>query len=131
MSRKLVLASGAFAIAMILAGIAFGSADDYAFEPVKAEIKASNVATLAVRLIHKATQKPVTNAVIVQTRIEMAPDESHQMTSAIAALPSPEPGVFAFKAPLAMEGRWLLSIAAKVPGEPDTVQGKIIFRTTH
>jgi hypothetical protein len=59
----------------------------------------------------------------------MAPDETHQITSAIAALPSPEGGVFAFKAPLTMEGRWLLTIAAKVPGEPDTVQGKIIFRT--
>jgi hypothetical protein len=47
MSRKLVLASGAFAIAMTVAGIAFGSVDDYAFEPVKVEIKASNVATLA------------------------------------------------------------------------------------
>ena len=59
----------------------------------------------------------------------MAPDEDHRMSSAIVSLPSREPGIFAFKAPLTMEGRWMLSLAAKVPGEPEPVQGKVIFRT--
>src|SRR5437764_14697526 len=115
MRRKLLLASAGFAIAVSLSGIAFGGAEDYAFEPVKAEIKTSNVATLAVRLVHKPTGKPVTDARIVETRLVMPHHGSAEMTSAIAPLPSPEPGVFAFKAPLMMEGDWLLSIAAKVP----------------
>jgi hypothetical protein len=29
-----------------------------------------------------------------------------------------------------MAGRWLLSIAAKVQGEPETVIGKITFKAT-
>jgi hypothetical protein len=33
------------------------------------EIKTSIVATLAVRLIRKATKKPVTDAMMVETRI--------------------------------------------------------------
>src|SRR5215211_7073415 len=110
------------AVAVVLAAMsmtrtAFAGADDYAFEPVKAEIKTSNVATVAVRLLHKPTGKPVTDAAIVQTRLDMAPDGMADMATAIVPLPSPEPGVYAFKAALTMAGRWLLSIAAKVQGE--------------
>ena len=128
MTGKLVLMSGAFAMIVNLATIAFGGADDYTFEPLKSEIKTSNVAILAVRLVHKPTGKPVADARIVETRLVMPHHGSAEMTSAIAPLPSPEPGVFAFKAPLMMEGTWPLSIAAKVPGQSEMVVGTIDFR---
>ena len=67
---------------------------------------------------------------IVQTRIDMGPDGMGEMASPLTAVPSSEPGVYAFKTDLAMEGRWLLSIAAKVQGEPETVVGKITFKAT-
>jgi hypothetical protein len=35
--------------------------------------------------------------------------------------------VYAFKAPLTMTGRWLLTISAKVQDEPETITGKVIF----
>ena len=130
MIRKLILAGAAIAVAASLSGTAFAGADDYVFEPVKAEIKSSNVATVAVRLVHKPSGRPVTDAVIVQTRLDMAPDGMADMATAIAPLPSPEPGVYAFKAPLTMAGRWLLTISAKVQGEPDPVIGKITFKVT-
>jgi hypothetical protein len=38
--------------------------------------------------------------------------------------------VYAFKAPLTMAGRWLLTVSAKVQGEPKTVIGKLIFKVT-
>jgi hypothetical protein len=113
-----------------LTSVVLAGTDDYMFEPVKTEIKSSNVATVAVRLVHKPSGKPVTDAVIVQTRIVMAHDGGAEMASAFVPLPSPEPGVYAFKAPLTMVGSWLLSIAAEVPGEPETVVGKINFRVT-
>jgi hypothetical protein len=128
MIREIVLAGAAFAVAVSLAGNAFAGADDYAFEPVNADIKSSNVATVAVRLVHKPSGKPVADATIVQTRLDMAPDGMADMATAIAPLPSPEPGVYAFKAPLTMAGRWLLTISAKVQGEPETVLGKITFK---
>ena len=128
MIRKFVLTSPAFAVAVSVAGNAFAGADDYAFEPVNADIKSSNVATVAVRLVHKPSGKPVADATIVQTRLDMAPDGMADMATAIAPLPSPEPGVYAFKAPLTMAGRWLLTISAKVQGEADPVLGKIIFK---
>jgi len=130
MILRSTLATAAVVAAMNLTGTAFAGADDYVFEPVKAEIKSSNVATVAVRLVHKPTGKPVTDAAIVQTRLDMAPDGMADMAAAIAPMPSPEPGVYAFKAPLTMAGRWLLTISAKVQGEPENVVGKLIFKVT-
>src|SRR3981189_2636727 len=130
MIREIVLAVAAFAVAVSVAGNAFAGADDYVFEPVKSEIKSSNVATVAVRLLHKPSGKPVADAAIVQTRLDMAPDGMADTATANVPLASPEPGVYAFKAPLTMAGRWLLTVSAKVQGETETVVGKLIFKVT-
>jgi hypothetical protein len=128
MNRKLLFASIVFAGAVNLTGNAFAGANDYIFEPVKEEVKKGDDVVVSVRLKHKATGKPVTDAMIVQTRIDMSPDAMGEMASPLTAVPSNEPGVYSFKTDLSMQGRWLLSIAAKVQGEPETVVGKIIFR---
>jgi hypothetical protein len=129
MRRELIFA-GVMALAMNWAGTALSAATDYVFEPVSAEVKRGDNVVVAVRLKHKATGKPVADAVIIQTRIDMAPDNMAEMDSPLAPVPSKEPGVYAFKTELSMAGRWLLSIAAKVQGEPETVVGKVIFRAT-
>jgi plastocyanin len=130
MTRKFTLASAAAAIAVSLAGSVVAGASDYVFEPVKAEVKKGDDVVVAVRLKHKATGKPVTDAVIFQKRIDMSPDAMGEMASPLTPVHSTEPGVYSFKTDLSMQGRWLLSIAAKVQGEPETVVGKIIFRAT-
>ena len=130
MKSKLIFLIAALVAAQCPRGMAFAGANDYAFEAVKAEVKKADDAIVAVRLVHKPTGKPVTGAVIVQTRIDMAPDGMASMASSLTPVPSNEPGVYAFKAELSMAGRWLLSIAAKVQGEPETVVGKITFRAT-
>jgi hypothetical protein len=113
-----------------LTASAFAGASDYVFEAATAEIKKGDDVTVAVRLIHRPTGKAVPDAVIIQTRIDMAPEGMATMTSPLAPLPSSEPGVYAFKTDLTMVGRWLFSIAAKVQGEPETVVGKIILKAT-
>jgi hypothetical protein len=129
--RSTILLAGAVLVATtVLTGGAFAGAKDYVFEPVKAEVKQANDAVVAVRLKHKATGKPVIDAVIAQTRIDMSPDGMATMASPLTPVPSNEPGVYAFKGELSMAGRWLLSISAKVQGEPETVVGKITFRVT-
>ena len=130
MKRTITLAAAALAAAFSLATTALAGANDYVFEPVKQEVKKGDDAVVAVRLKHKATGKPVTDAVIVQKRIDMGPDGMGEMSSPLTPVPSNEPGVYSFKTDLSMQGRWLLSIAAKVQGEPQTVVGKIIFRAT-
>jgi YtkA-like len=130
MTRKFLSAAIAIAVVVGLAGPVFAGANDYVFEPVKEEVKKGDDVVVSVRLKHKATGKPVADAVIVQTRIDMSPDAMGEMASPLTPVPSNEPGVYSFKTDLSMQGRWLLSIAAKVQGEPETVVGKITFRAT-
>jgi hypothetical protein len=130
MKRKMMLAAAALALVQGPSSAAFAGANDYVFEAVKPEVKKADDAVVAVRLVHKPTGQPVTGAVIFQTRIDMAPDGMANMASPLTPLPDNQPGVYAFRTELSMEGRWLLSIAAKVQGEPETVVGKITFRAT-
>ncbi len=81
----------------LAASVAMAGAGDYTFEPVNPEMKKGDDVTLAVRLMNKQTGKPVPDAVIFKTRIDMAPDGMAEMESAVAPLPSKEPGVYAFK----------------------------------
>jgi hypothetical protein len=128
MKSKYLLAP-AFALAMSLtSAAAWAGAVEYAFEPVAAEVKKGDDVTVAVRLLYKPSGKPVADAVIVRTRVDMAPDGMADMASPVAPLPGSEPGVYAFKTDLPMAGRYLLSVAAKVQGEPETVVGKIIIK---
>ena len=109
---------------------AMADAGDYAFEPVKAEMKKGDDVTLAIRLTNKQTGKPVSDAVIFKTRVDMAPDGMAEMESAVAPLPSKEPGVYAFKTDLPMAGRYQVTLSAKVQGETETVTGKVIVTAT-
>ncbi len=123
------LLASAVAVALSLANAtAFAGVGDYTFESTKAEWKKGDDVVVALRLTHKPTGKPVADAVIVRTRIDMGPDNMADMVSPVAAVPSNEPGVYAFKTDLPMAGRYLFSISAKVQGEPETVIGKVILK---
>jgi hypothetical protein len=114
----------------LAASAAMAGAGDYAFEPVNPEMKKGDDVTLAVRLTNKQTGKPVLDAVIFKTRVDMAPDGMAEMVSEVAPLPSKEPGVYAFKTDLPMAGRYQVTLSAKVQGESETVTGKVIVKAT-
>lgn len=114
----------------LAASAAMAGAGDYAFEPVNPEMKKGDDVTLAVRLTNKQTGKPVSDAVIFRTRVDMAPDGMADMESAVAPLPSQEPGVYAFKTDLPMACRYQVTLSAKVQGEPETVTSKVIVKAT-
>ena len=114
----------------LAASAAMAGAGDYAFEPVTAQMKKGDDVTLSVRLTNKQTGKPVADAVIFKTRVDMAPDGMAEMESAVAPLPSKEPGVYAFRTDLPMAGRYQVTLSAKVQGEPETVTGKVIVTAT-
>jgi YtkA-like len=123
------LAGAAVAVAVSLtSAAALAGAGDYAFEPVVPEMRKGDDVTVELRLVHKPTGKPVPDAVIFRTRVDMAPDNMAEMESPVTPLPASAPGIYAFKTDLPMAGRYLFSIAAKVQGEAETVIGKVIFK---
>ena len=107
---------------------AFAAANDYAFEAVAAEVKKGDDVVISLRLVHKPTGKPVPDAVIIRRRVDMAPDGMADMESPVTPAAASEPGVYAFKTDLPMAGRYQLSVAAKVQGEPETVIGKVVIK---
>lgn len=101
---------------------------DYEFQLVQSEMKKGDGAIVAVRLVNKKSGKVVPDAVIFARRIDMAPDAMPTMTAPLEPQPSTEPGVYRFKTNLMMEGRWQLSLAAKVQGETGTVESKLVLK---
>jgi len=123
---KTLLAAGLLLAASPAA--VFAAAQDYAFEPVKAEVRNGPGSELAVKLIHKPTSKAVEGAVIFRTRLDMSPENMEGMTTKIEPLTESEPGVYKFRADFTMAGGWALKLQAKVQGEKDTVQGIVVFQ---
>ena len=100
---------------------------DYEFQLVDQAIKAGPDKTITVRLVNKTNGKPVPDAVIFATRLDMAPDGMQEMATKIAPMPGGEPGIYKFKATFGMAGRWQLSLGAKVQGETGTVENKLVI----
>ncbi|AGS22306.1 FixH family protein [Rhizobium etli] len=122
--------------AMLLAGAlivgyataSYAAAQDYEFQPISTEVKQGQGSLVSVRLVDKRTGKPVPDAVIFTTRMDMAPEGMEMMTTPVEAATSTEPGVYAFKTDFTMAGGWRFKLAAKVQGEPDTVQGELVLK---
>nr|CCD32043.1 Conserved hypothetical protein [Methylocystis sp. SC2] len=117
------------ALALMLGGIPMAQADikDYEFTLIAKGIKKGD-AIVSVRLIHKPDGKLVPGAVIFATRLDMAPDGMEMMTASIEPLPSAELGVYRFKLDLSMEGKWRVSLAAKVQGETGTLENRLVLK---
>jgi hypothetical protein len=100
---------------------------DYKFELVDQTMQTGADKVIAVRLINTKTGKPVPDAVIFATRLDMTPDGMQEMMTKIVPVPGTEPGTYKFKANLSMAGHWQLSLGAKVQGETGTVENKLVI----
>ena len=100
---------------------------DYKFELVDQTVQAAPDKVITVRLVNTKTGKPVPDAVIFATRLDMAPDAMQEMATKVTPMPGAEPGTYKFKATFGMEGRWQLSLGAKVQGETGTVENKLVI----
>ncbi|TXH85586.1 MAG: hypothetical protein E6Q77_00280 [Rhizobium sp.] len=110
------------------ATVTLAASEDYEFQPVSTDVKQGQGSLVSVRLVDKRTGKPVPDAVIFTTRMDMAPEGMEMMTTPVEAATSTEPGVYAFKTDFNMAGGWRFKLAAKVQGEPDTVQGELVLK---
>ncbi|GLI25436.1 hypothetical protein GGQ86_004855 [Xanthobacter flavus] len=124
--------AAAVALSAVLLASAVSAAraeiSDYEFRLVQTDIKLGDGAIVAVQLIDKRSGKPVPDAVIFASRIDMAPDGMPTMAAPIEAVPFTEPGVYRFKTNLMMAGGWRLSLGAKIQGETGTLESKLILK---
>jgi YtkA-like len=127
-TKAVVLAAPLGFASLNLASLALADVRDYEFQLTQSEAKKGDGTIVAVRLVNKKTGKPVPDAVISAKRIDMAPDGMATMAAPIEQLPAAESGVYRFKTNLPMEGRWQLSLAAKVQGEVGTVESKLVLK---
>lgn len=130
--NKPYLSAGAMLLAGVLivgsATVTLAAPQDYDFQPVSTDVKQGQGSLVSVRLIDKRTGKPVPDAVIFTTRMDMAPEGMEMMTTPVEAVSSTEPGVYVFKTDFTMAGGWRFKLAAKVQGEPDTVQSELVLK---
>ena len=113
---------------VVMSAASLADVKDYEFQLVQSEMKKGDGSIVAVRLVNKKSGKPAPDAVIFAKRIDMAPDAMQEMTAPLEQLPSTEPGVYRFKTDLTMQGRWQLSLGAKVQGEDGTVEAKLVLK---
>jgi len=102
----------------------------YSFELAGPPKSAGSKSLVSVRIVHNADKKPVTNAVIIQSRADMTPIGMAAMTAPIKAVAPSQPGLYTFEVangPVWKKpDKWQLSFSAKVQGEAQTVNGAIV-----
>jgi len=100
---------------------------DYEFKLVEPTVAVGKDKIVTVQLVNRKTGKPVPDAVIFATRLDMGPEGMPEMATKIVREPGGEAGSYRFKAAFGMEGKWLLSLGAKVQGETGTVESKLVI----
>ena len=129
---KTITAARALAAALIGLAIigapklALADIRDYEFQLVEPIVQTGADRVVSVRLVNTKTSKPVPDAVIFASRLDMAPDGMQEMVTKVTSMPGTEPGTYRFKANFSMAGRWQLSLGAKVQGETGTVESKLV-----
>ena len=126
MNRSHVIASAiAFASGIAIAAIpAFAATTDYKFELVGKPQLSNHQDIVQVRLVHVTDGKPVSDAVIFESKADMGPEGMATMGAPVKALPVKD-GFYSFEVDPGMAGTWALHLAAKVQGETETVRGTL------
>jgi hypothetical protein len=122
-----VLTAVAGAVMICAAGNAFADPKDYKFEAVQSHLMAASDAVATVRLVHVPDNKPVADAVIIASKMEMPMAGMAPMATKVTTVKSNKPGEYPFRTDLAIGGSWTLTVSAKVQGESSTVTGAVPF----
>lgn len=115
------------ASAVIFGSAAWAAATDYRFEVAQARAVGEGKTDVAVRLVHATDDKPVTDAVIFESKADMGPAGMANMPAKVMPVPSGGDGLYHFATQTGMAGKWALHLAAKVQGETETVRGTVEF----
>lgn len=104
---------------------ALAAAQDYRFEAAGPPANSGKSTIVKIRLVHIPDGKPVSGAVIFQTRFDMGPDGMATMTAPAKLTRVSDANLYQLELEPPMGGNWALSLSAKVQGEPETVNGTV------
>ncbi len=74
----------------------------------------------------------VSGAVITKAQLDMSPDNMPPMTAPVSEIPDTATGAYSFafdNSVWADRGHWALNLTVTVPGESQTVTGRVVFQT--
>jgi hypothetical protein len=123
----LVIGAVAAAVLMVCSG-AIAGGGDFKLILVKSEVGLAKAVAepIEIKLVGKSGQ-PVPGVTFTRVRLDMAPDGMAMHTAKATLSPTATPGVYRLEADYSMTGKWQLSVAARVPGESETVTGKVVL----
>ena len=111
-------------------------AQAYKFElvgtPKPLNAKQHIVTVRLLQAMHGMSDMAVSGAVITKVQLDMSPDNMPTMTAPAAQVPSSTPGVYSFafdNSVWADKGHWALVLTAKVKGEVQPINGRVVFQT--
>jgi hypothetical protein len=116
-----------FMVSPLIMACGLAAPNDYRFELVQAQPAGQGKTVVTVRLVHVPDSKPVTGAVLFETKTDMGPAGMAEMTGKVSPLPSDQPGIYRFQIETGMAGKWALNLGAKVQGEAGTVRGNLVY----
>ena len=104
----------------------------YHFELAGPAKSSGGKSVVAIQLLHDG--KPVSGAIIIQSRADMGPINMAGMTAPIKALGEKPPGTYSFEVSNGpvwnKPDNWALTFAAKVQGVAQTVSGSVTVKLT-
>jgi YtkA-like len=128
MSTLRVTAAIALAVALGAVPVSsWAAAKDFKFELVSVKPSGPGKNDVTVRLIHVLDGKPVSGAVIIESKTDMGPSGMPTMPGTVMAPKTDENGAYRFQTENGMAGKWALTLAAKVQGETETVRGTVEY----
>jgi len=122
-------ANGAFAASEQTAS-APASAPDYRIELIGRPQQAGGIGKMHqidseslvfVRLVRSSDGAPLTDTDVTLTRVDMAPDGMAEMMARSYIRPDGYPGTYRAEIHPNMAGRWAVTVAARVAGEPEPI----------
>jgi YtkA-like len=125
--RAVAVATGLLSTLPFIPLTAPAASSEYRLEALEQRFPIGKEVTLALRLVHAPTGKPVPGTVIFRTRLDMSPAGMGDMAEPLTPVPSSEPGVWRYTTKLTMAGDWAVVVQAKVPGETETVRAGAII----
>lgn len=117
--------AAALSIALAAPYPVLAAAKDYRFELAeKPQPGRGGKSVVSIRLVRVADGKPVTDAVVFESKADMGPAGMATMTAPVKPM-LPQGGVYRFEVEPGMAGAWAINLAAKVQGEAETVRGSV------